>query len=99
MVARYGGEEFAVILPGTTRIAAAKLAEAIRRRVAAMDLAGPEGQTLHVTTSIGVATHDGSFFTHAAQFIKAADQGVYAAKRAGRNCVRIFAPRESANVG
>jgi diguanylate cyclase (GGDEF)-like protein len=48
---------------------------------------------LSVTVSIGVASYTGSYFARVDQLIKAADQGVYAAKAAGRNCVRIFAPR------
>jgi len=93
MVARYGGEEFAVILPGTDRIEAARIAETLRMAIARTPVESDEGQILNVTASIGVATYSGNFFVRADQLIKAADQGVYAAKKAGRNCVRVFAPR------
>ncbi|MEX0654712.1 MAG: GGDEF domain-containing protein [Phycisphaeraceae bacterium] len=93
LVARYGGEEFAVVLPGIDRRAAAQLAEAIRVGIGETPVFSDEGKELQITASIGVATHDGTFFQRVEQFIKAADKGVYAAKEAGRNCVRIFTPR------
>lgn len=89
-VFRYGGEEFAIVCPATDRKAAAALAEACRAAVQdKARVTTEEGQELSITCSIGVACHDGRFFASAAQFIKAADQGVYAAKDA----VRIFTPR------
>ena len=48
------------------------------------------GQALHITCSIGVATHTGDMFARPNLLVKAADQGVYAAKAAGRNCVRVW---------
>lgn len=96
LVARYGGEEFAVVLPGLDRVSAARLAESIRARIERTAVTVRDGPTLRVTTSIGVATHDGTIFPHAAALIKAVDQAVYAAKNAGRNCVRVFSPRRRA---
>jgi len=92
-VARYGGEEFAIVMPRTDRRAASIRAEQLRQMIAAADIDCGEGTCLQVTASIGVATHDGGFFKAVDQLIKAADQGVYAAKASGRNCVRIFTPR------
>jgi diguanylate cyclase (GGDEF)-like protein len=93
LLARYGGEEFAVVLPGTDRAGAAAAAEHIRQLVQAIRVEGEQGEKLSITISIGVAAHDGMFFSSVEQLIRAADQGVYAAKSAGRNCVRVFAPR------
>lgn len=93
LVARYGGEEFAVVVPGMPRTDAAQLAEALRTAVAATPVEAEE-QKLRFTASFGVATFDGvNFFRKPEQMIKAADQAVYAAKSAGRNCVRVFAPK------
>lgn len=91
LAARYGGEELVLILPGTARATAAAIAESIRRAIASRPI--PYGEImLPVTTSIGVAVFepDGPL-RHAAHLLKAADLAVYAAKHAGRNCVRVFA--------
>jgi two-component system cell cycle response regulator len=96
LVARYGGEEFAIVLPNCDRIASARLAEGLRRVIEEIVVESDEGEALSVTASLGVATHDGSFFTHPDHLVKAADQAVYAAKASGRNCVRIFTPRPTA---
>ncbi|QDU70884.1 sensor domain-containing diguanylate cyclase [Mucisphaera calidilacus] len=92
-VCRYGGEEFAVILPGTDRKQASKLADVVREAIGSKPLLEYEGESMHVTVSIGVSTHEGQTFVRPEQFIKAADMAVYAAKQAGRNCVRVFTPR------
>ena len=94
VVARYGGEEFAVVLPNMARQDAARLAERIRKAVEAVTIDAGEGISLHITVSLGVATFDGvRFFEQPEQLVNAADQAVYAAKKSGRNCVRVFAPK------
>jgi diguanylate cyclase (GGDEF)-like protein len=97
LAARYGGEEFALVLPDTTRAQAAAVAEALRRIVAAKPIShGP--RQIPFTTSIGVAAFEPgvSPFRDAAQLAAAAELGVRAAKSAGRNCVRVFAPKTPA---
>jgi diguanylate cyclase (GGDEF)-like protein len=96
LVARYGGEEFAVVIPNADRVTAARQAERLRQQVAGMAVTADDGTALNVTVSIGVATYEGAFFASAEELLKAADRGVYAAKAAGRNCVRIFAPKKAA---
>jgi diguanylate cyclase (GGDEF)-like protein len=97
---RYGGEEFAVILPEAAlvqgEIAAERLrasietrgaivvAERIRERIAATHL---EGRT--VTVSIGVSSYP-DHGQDAESLIRAADEAMYKAKRAGKNRVGIF---------
>ena len=93
-VFRYGGEEFAIVCPALDRPAAARLAEAVRIKVQdCAKVTSEKGEELSITASIGVACHDGTIFPSAQVLVKAADQGVYAAKKAGRNSVRVFAPR------
>jgi diguanylate cyclase (GGDEF)-like protein len=46
-------------------------------------------QALRISTSIGIAVFDGTMT--ASQLIKAADDAMYDAKRAGRNCFRLLA--------
>ena len=77
---RYGGEELAVILPQTDLQEALLIGERIRSRVE-QDLQDPG-----VTLSAGVA----SCPEHASSveaLIEAADQALYQAKHAGKNCV------------
>jgi diguanylate cyclase (GGDEF)-like protein len=95
LAARYGGEEMMLVLPGTGRATAAAVAESIRRAIASRPVTCGE-ITLPVTASIGVASYDPNGpFKEAAQLVKAADLAVYAAKRAGRNCVRVFSSPKS----
>jgi diguanylate cyclase (GGDEF)-like protein len=90
LAGRYGGEEFALILPETDLAGALKLAERIRARLETTAVELPSGETLHTTASFGVAVNDE--LTTAEQLVAAADEALYAAKAAGKNCVR---PRPS----
>jgi diguanylate cyclase (GGDEF)-like protein len=91
LAARYGGEELVLVLPGTGKATAAAIAESIRRAVAAKPVKGVAKQAVQVTISIGVATLEAdSPLKEAAHLLKAADLAVYAAKHAGRNCVKVF---------
>jgi len=57
------------------------------------DVAGSvEGDQLHCTVSVGVASYDGTQFLTAEQFVEAADKALYAAKHGGRNRVVIAMP-------
>lgn len=91
---RIGGEEFAMLFPGVDQKAAALIAERLREAVDAdVRVEGADGELHNVTASVGVATYEGVFFKRIEQVVKAADRGVYAAKHAGRNCVRVFVPQ------
>ena len=83
--ARYGGEEFAVLLPQTELEGAHQLAERLRRALAARPMATHPGGLVAVTASFGVAAFPEAP-TPAALFA-AADEALYRAKRAGKNCV------------
>ncbi|MFZ5816806.1 MAG: sensor domain-containing diguanylate cyclase, partial [Bacillota bacterium] len=88
LVFRYGGEEFAVILPGTEKQVAARVAERIREKVAAHTFTTKLGRVLEfpLSVSIGVASYPQDGFSQV-DLILAADRALYAAKRAGRNRV------------
>jgi two-component system, cell cycle response regulator len=93
LACRYGGEEFALILPNLGRAQATALAEGLRKAIAAAQVRF-NNQSIPVTACFGVAVCEPSTpgaFREVAQLLKAADLSVYAAKHAGRNCVRVFA--------
>lgn len=80
---RYGGEEFGVILPATDAAAACKVAERIRAAVEESSTVA-EGKTLKVTCSVGLSQFGAN--DEIAKLIHRADDGLYASKKAGRNC-------------
>lgn len=83
VVARYGGEEFLVLLPDTPLAEAAVLAE--RLRVA---LEHHEWSELHVQLAITISLGVAELAARAPEEgVDEADRRLYAAKRAGRNCV------------
>lgn len=83
---RFGGEEFVVVMPGTTLEDAHRIAERIRRDVGASPFRILGGEPLSITVSVGVAASRGADDTPAS-LLKRADEGVYEAKKAGRNRV------------
>lgn len=85
---RFGGEEFAIILPETELPSAQQFAENVRLRVSRLNLTNKKtGVTLRpVTTSLGIAQLQRGETPE--NLINRADQHLYAAKAAGRNCVR-----------
>ena len=92
LAVRYGGEEMVLVMPGATRQAAAAAAEVVRKAIAARPLDCGNNLSLPITASIGVAALEpGMPFKEPAHLLKAADLALYAAKNAGRNCVRVFA--------
>ncbi len=83
--ARYGGEEFAILLPQTDLEGAHRLAERLRRALAARPMTTHPGGLVAVTASFGVAAFPDAQ-TPAALFA-AADEALYRAKSSGKNCV------------
>jgi two-component system cell cycle response regulator len=84
VAARFGGEEFLIVLPDTGAEGAAAVAEDIRAAVAAEPFAVGRF-ALNLTVSAGYAAWDGEDLE---RLVGRADRGLYAAKDAGRNCVR-----------
>jgi diguanylate cyclase (GGDEF)-like protein len=85
LAGRYGGEEFALILPETDLPGALRLAERLRATLEATPVELPNGATMSVTASFGVALKDE--LPSADELIAVADERLYAAKRAGKNRV------------
>jgi len=88
VVTRYGGEEFACLLPDTDAEAAAHVGGLLRQAVEDLALPHvPGGVFPVVTISVGVSTWRPGDLGTALALVERADQGLYQAKRAGRNRV------------
>lgn len=86
LVARYGGEEFIAVLQDTPLDIAAQIAERVRRRIGDHSYNVIDGG-LRLTLSQGIAlAHAGDSVD---TLIARADAALYAAKAAGRNCVKV----------
>jgi hemerythrin len=85
VVSRLGGDEFFVICTHTPQEGAMRLAEKMRQAIAALRVPAGGGEW-RGSISIGVAVRKQGMKSFE-ELIKAADQGVYAAKKNGRNCV------------
>ena len=83
--ARYGGEEFAIVLPETDGANTLAFAEKIRKLVEKASFKFEETK-IAVTVSIGIGTS--ADVGDAESLIKRADEKLYEAKHAGRNCVK-----------
>jgi diguanylate cyclase (GGDEF)-like protein len=95
IVARYGGEEFACLLFNTDLAAAHTIAERIRLNIARRDVRASGLAPVHVTISAGVACRQLAAEDDAEPLLRDADEALYEAKRAGRNCVREVRPATS----
>ena len=86
--ARVGGEEFALLLPGSDTEAACEAAERVRLAIAAAatPLAGTEHDVVQITASAGVASSCEIMDATPLELYRAADEALYRAKAAGRNC-------------
>ena len=88
LLARFGGEEFVILLPDADLRQAAHCAERIRATVAKTAFQMVDGETAHVSMSIGVAPVDVEQDSIQSALDRA-DQALYAAKQDGRNRVAI----------
>ena len=90
---RYGGEEFAVLLPNARDGEGLRVAERLRQAVAETSTDG-----VSVTVSIGLAQWREGEGT-ALESLDHADQALYQAKRAGRNCIISHSAAENSPAG
>lgn len=85
VLCRYGGEEFVLLLPETSRSDAHTMLEKLRSHIADCPFRYKDTPVC-VTMSSGVAQFHGSDTVE--DVFERADQAMYRAKEAGRNCVR-----------
>jgi diguanylate cyclase (GGDEF)-like protein len=97
--ARFGGEEFALLMPDAMMQEALDLAERLRTDIERLSIVNEGATNGTVTVSIGVASLVPGAGDVADILIEAADAGLYAAKRRGRNTVVGHAAVELLKVG
>lgn len=85
LAGRYGGEEFVLILPDTPLLKAAQIGERIRQAIK-NSIIEINGLKITVTVSIGISSYHQAD-TLSTQSLTRADDALYKAKRAGRDCV------------
>ncbi|MEL4892626.1 GGDEF domain-containing protein [Xanthomonas protegens] len=86
LLARIGGEEFMVLIPQGDEASVRDLAERLRRRIEQQQIDAAPEAPLVCTVSIGYCLSPGALASWQT-LVLAADQALYAAKRAGRNRV------------
>jgi len=95
---RFGGDEFVVALPQTTIAQAQQVVQKLRQAFASVDFSSA---ITHLdqqpTLSIGIAERSAAqnVLTLSA-LLGAADQALYDAKNANRNCVKLYTPPQAA---
>lgn len=87
---RYGGEEFTMILPECDLPAALARAEEIRASTALLRIGEPDGATLRISVSIGVAIMP-DHGDAGLELMRAGDRALYRAKNEGRDRVAVAA--------
>lgn len=87
LVARYGGEEFVTLLGDAEIADALAVAERMRRAVCDLQIAHPGSAHGVVTVSAGAASIVPDSKADPESLLKAADDALYYAKAAGRNCI------------
>ncbi len=87
---RYGGEEFAVLMPETDAVAGVIFGERLRLSFEESPLTLSGGTVLNVSISIGVTEYCPGDDVHS--LFCRADEGMYKAKRLGKNRVVLVEP-------
>jgi two-component system cell cycle response regulator len=90
-VGRYGGEEFLVILNNCNPAYGSVRAEEIRKVIGQEPVQTSSGP-IYITLSLGLLLSTEWGRQSATELLREADAALYAAKAAGRNCVRIAHP-------
>jgi len=96
-VGRYGGEEFLVVLNNCDPAFGVVRAEQIRKTIAQHPVQTSNG-VVPVTMSLGVVLSHEWGGRPVEELLQEADLALYAAKAAGRNCVKLAIPNAAARI-
>lgn len=95
IVSRLGGDEFLIICPATDLDGANNVALTTHKKICQLEVKVPGDGRWKGSISVGIGVRDSSM-KKPEDLIKMADRSVYAAKSAGRNCVRSVQTRTKA---
>src|SRR5580658_1398221 len=84
VVGRYGGEEFLIVVPRSDAPSAQRVAERIRKAIAAKPIPTSAGE-IRITASFGVAASTDATRMESQHLLQLADDALYRAKQNGRN--------------
>jgi diguanylate cyclase (GGDEF)-like protein len=95
-IGRYGGEEFIVLLPNTQLDKAKELAEQLRSSISQLTYIVDNKTKIQITISIGISSRDNQDES-VYELCDRADQGLYEAKKSGRNqvCVQHYVCKDN----
>jgi diguanylate cyclase (GGDEF)-like protein len=95
---RYGGDEFVICLPQTGMVQAVQVVQKLRQAFGAVDFSHAIARLEHhPTLSIGVVERSvPQNIVTLQNLLAAADQALYEAKAANRNCVKVYQPPKAA---
>ncbi len=96
VIGRIGGEEFAITLPETSASAARRVAERIHEALADVEIPLDTG-SLRFTVSMGIASLEKGDIDFTG-LMQRADEALYEAKAAGRNCTAVFGESATQNL-
>ncbi|MBQ0753939.1 MAG: GGDEF domain-containing protein [Gammaproteobacteria bacterium] len=88
LVGRFGGEEFMLVLPQTEEQSANQLVERCRQRIETLHVISENGETIPVRASFGLVNVNATDQANPESLIARADEALYQAKAAGRNCIK-----------
>jgi len=93
-IGRYGGEEFLVVLNNCNPAYALARAEEIRKAISQKPMPSSSGP-VPLTMSLGLLISQDWGRLPVEELLHEADSALYAAKAAGRNCVKVAAPKST----
>ena len=90
LAARYGGEEFVLLFPNMDVDTAKQQAERLLQRLASAAIPHPDSNEKWVTVSIGISVCVPKPEMNVNLLLRQADQALYQAKSAGKNCYKLI---------
>ncbi|MDO3380082.1 two-component system response regulator [Geoalkalibacter halelectricus] len=96
VLCRLGGDEYAILIPHADQAQALMVAAEVAQVIQQHPLTLSDRQSFELSCSIGISEINGHGATPE-DYLKQADMALYAAKRQGRNRIRVYDPMDREN--